>query len=157
MKGTWWTWPPFHPSTVFLGKLYSAHFTDKITILWKRSWKNLQSISCLEFSHEFEWTSGVGDGQGGLECCDSWGCKESDTTEWLSWLNKKVSCIFSKQRESYVTNTYWGTVLELLISRTSESNEKTIVTDDGNRWQIVVEKTHEGAKWSFLMGRWRAR
>ena len=22
-----------------------------------------------------------GDGQGGLECCDSWGCKESDTTE----------------------------------------------------------------------------
>ena len=22
-----------------------------------------------------------GDGQGGLVCCDSWGCKESDTTE----------------------------------------------------------------------------
>ena len=33
--------------------------------------------------HEFEWTPGVGDGQGGLACCDSWGCKESDTTEWL--------------------------------------------------------------------------
>ena len=32
-------------------------------------------------AHEFEWTLGVGDGQGGLECCDSWGCKESDTTE----------------------------------------------------------------------------
>ena len=27
--------------------------------------------------------SGVGDGQGGLACCDSWGCKESDTTERL--------------------------------------------------------------------------
>ena len=27
----------------------------------------------------------VGDGQGGLACCDSWGCKESDTTEWLNW------------------------------------------------------------------------
>ena len=26
-------------------------------------------------------TPGVGDGQGGLACCDSWGCKESDTTE----------------------------------------------------------------------------
>ena len=24
---------------------------------------------------------GVGDGQGGLACCSSWGCKESDTTE----------------------------------------------------------------------------
>jgi len=35
--------------------------------------------------HEFEWTPGVGDGQGGLACCDSWGCKESDTTERLSW------------------------------------------------------------------------
>ena len=31
--------------------------------------------------HEFEWTPGDGDGQGGLACCDSWGCKESDTTE----------------------------------------------------------------------------
>ena len=32
-----------------------------------------------------EWTPGVGDGQGGLACCDSWGHKESDTTEWLNW------------------------------------------------------------------------
>jgi len=35
--------------------------------------------------HESGWTSGVGDGQGGLVCCDSWGRKESDTTEWLNW------------------------------------------------------------------------
>jgi len=35
--------------------------------------------------HEFEWTPGVGDGQEGLACCNSWGCKESDTTEWLNW------------------------------------------------------------------------
>ena len=34
---------------------------------------------------EFEWTPGVGDGQGGLACCDSWGCKELDTTEQLNW------------------------------------------------------------------------
>ena len=34
---------------------------------------------------EFEWTPGVGDGQGGLACCSSWGCKESDTTEQLNW------------------------------------------------------------------------
>ena len=33
--------------------------------------------------HGFGWTPGVGDGQGGLACCDSWGCKESDTTEQL--------------------------------------------------------------------------
>ena len=35
--------------------------------------------------HESEWTPGVGDGQGGLPCCSSWGRKESDTTEWLNW------------------------------------------------------------------------
>ena len=35
--------------------------------------------------HEFGWTPGVGDGQGGLACCDSWDCKESDTTERLNW------------------------------------------------------------------------
>ena len=29
---------------------------------------------------ESEWTPGVGDGQGGLACCDSWDRKESDTT-----------------------------------------------------------------------------
>ena len=34
--------------------------------------------------HEFEQALGVGDGQGGLECCSSWGCKESDTTEQLN-------------------------------------------------------------------------
>ena len=32
-----------------------------------------------------EWTPGVGDGQGGLVCCDSWDRKESDMTEWLNW------------------------------------------------------------------------
>ena len=36
--------------------------------------------------HEFGWTPGVGDGQGGLACCGSWGRKESDTTEWLTEL-----------------------------------------------------------------------
>ena len=35
--------------------------------------------------HGFGWTPGVGDGQGGLECCDSWGHKEPDTTERLNW------------------------------------------------------------------------
>ena len=34
---------------------------------------------------EFEWTPRDGDGQGCLACCKSWGCKESDTTEWLNW------------------------------------------------------------------------
>ena len=35
--------------------------------------------------HGFGWTPGVGEGQGGLACCSSWGHKESDKTEWLNW------------------------------------------------------------------------
>ena len=35
--------------------------------------------------HEFEWTLGVGNRQGGLVCCGSWGRRESDTTERLNW------------------------------------------------------------------------
>jgi len=34
--------------------------------------------------HESERTPGVGDGQGGLMCCDSWGRKESDMNERLN-------------------------------------------------------------------------
>ena len=47
--------------------------------------------------HEFEWTLGVGDGQGGLACCSLWGHKESDTTEWLNW-------------------TDWGICLKIFLS-----------------------------------------
>ena len=38
--------------------------------------------------HGFGWTPGVGDGQGGLACCGSWGRKESDTTEQLNWTER---------------------------------------------------------------------
>ena len=40
---------------------------------------------------ESEWTPGVGDGQGGLACCDSWGSKESDTIEPLNWIEELFS------------------------------------------------------------------
>ena len=47
--------------------------------------------------HGFGWTLGVGDGQGGLVCCSSWGCKKSDTTEWLNW----TEFYFTPYMESY--------------------------------------------------------
>ena len=39
---------------------------------------------------EFGWTPGVGDGQGGLACCKSWGRKESDMTKRLNWTEDNV-------------------------------------------------------------------
>ena len=40
--------------------------------------------------HEFDWSPRVGDGQGGLACCDSWGRKESDMTERLNWTDSSL-------------------------------------------------------------------
>ena len=42
-------------------------------------------MASLTHGRESGWTPEVGDGQGGLACCDSWGCKESDTSERLIW------------------------------------------------------------------------
>ena len=44
--------------------------------------------------HGFGWTPGVGDGQGGLACCGSWGRKELDRTEQLNnyWAGLTSSC-----------------------------------------------------------------
>ena len=42
--------------------------------------------------HELGQTSGDGEGQGGLACCSSWGCKKSDTAVWLRD-NNKYQCL----------------------------------------------------------------
>ena len=44
--------------------------------------------------HEFGWTLGVGDGQGGLACCNSWSRQESDTTERLNWTDGPLMIAF---------------------------------------------------------------
>ena len=52
--------------------------------------------------HEFGWTPGVGDGQGGLASCNSWGRKESDTTErvnWTNWTELKCSYVLLKMKQ----------------------------------------------------------
>ena len=43
----------------------------------------------LLHGHRCGWTPGVGDRQGGLVCCGSWGCKELDMTEWVNWSEDK--------------------------------------------------------------------
>ena len=60
----------------------------------RRGWPRVRWLDGITDSMdvESEWTLGVGDGQGGLACCDSWGCRESDTTKQMNWteLNWKV-------------------------------------------------------------------
>jgi len=48
------------------------------------------------YGHEFEWTPGVDDGQGGLACCDSWAGKESHMTKRLNWtelIDEHLACV----------------------------------------------------------------
>ena len=47
---------------------------------------------------EFEWTPGDGDGQGGLACCNSWGRKESDMTEWLNWTEMNWTVLWGNKK-----------------------------------------------------------
>ena len=63
---------------------------------WEQEEKGMTEEEMAGWHHrldgrEFEWTPGVGDGQEGLACCDSWGHKESDMTEWLNWLTDRLT------------------------------------------------------------------
>ena len=55
--------------------------------------------------HEFGWTPGVGDGQGGLACCNSWSHKESDMTERLNWTELHCTELLRLQRCRHVSKT----------------------------------------------------
>ena len=50
----------------------------------RRGGKNTQKYTRKVFMIWITITLGVGDGQGGLECCSSWGHKESDMNERLN-------------------------------------------------------------------------
>ena len=76
-------WPP-HAKSCLIGKDSDAGRD------WGQEEKGMTEDEMAGWHHrldglEFEWTLGVGDGQGGLACCNSWGPKESDTTEQLNW------------------------------------------------------------------------
>jgi len=68
---------------------------------WGQEEKGTTEDEMAEWHHwlngrESEWTLGVGDRQGGLVCCDSWGCKESDMTERLKWIELNWKPNFKK-------------------------------------------------------------
>ena len=76
-------WPP-HVKSWLIGKDCDAGRD------WGQEEKGTTEDEMAGWHHwldecESEWTPGVGDGQGGLACCNSWGRKESDTTERLIW------------------------------------------------------------------------
>ena len=63
---------------------------------WMQEEKEMTEDEMVRWNHQldghgFGWTPGVGDGQGGLAYCDSWGRKELDITEQLNWTEKSIN------------------------------------------------------------------
>ena len=76
-------WPP-HEKSWLIGKDSDAGR------VWGQGEKGTTEDEMARRHHwlnerEFALIPGVGDGQGCLACCNSWGRKESDMTEWLNW------------------------------------------------------------------------
>ena len=85
-------WPP-HAKSWLIGKDSDAGRD------WGQEEKGMTEDEMAGWHHwldgrEFEWALGIGDGQGGLACCNLWGCKESDTTERLNWTELNSASIF---------------------------------------------------------------
>ena len=62
--------------TLMLGRIEGGRRRGRQRMRWLDHWLD---------GHEFEWTLGDGEGQGGQKCCSPWGCKELDTIEQLNW------------------------------------------------------------------------
>ena len=79
---------------------------------WGQEEKGMTENEMVEWhhwldGHEFEWTLGVGDGQGGLACYGSWARKELHMTEWLNWTvlnwtSEVPTTLFLRQKCLYI-------------------------------------------------------
>ena len=80
--------------------------------------------------HEFGWTLGVGDGQGGLACWGSWGRKESDTTERLNW-TELLSAICKPSSDNHFAFLYSFFLGIVLIPVSCTMSETSIHSSSG--------------------------
>ena len=98
-----------------LKRQYFGHLMWSAWLIWKdlvagRGWgqeeKGMTEDEMVGWchqlgGHEFGWTPGFADGQGGLECCSPWDHKESDTNEWLNWTELCMFLIFPQVSQNF--------------------------------------------------------
>ena len=100
-------WPP-HAKSWLIGKDPDAGRD------WGQEEKGMTEDEMAGWHHqlngcESDWTLGVGDGQGGLACCNSWCHKELDTTEQLNWTELQwgdkcgETCLNDESTQSKIT------------------------------------------------------
>ena len=63
----------------------------------RRGWQRMGLLDGITNSMDMSLSMGIGNGQRSLACCSPSGCKESDTTEWLNWIEWTSACMLNKQ------------------------------------------------------------
>ena len=88
LKNWWWSWIS---NTLATWREELSHWKKSLILgkieVRRRRGRQDEMVGWHHWldGHEFEQALGVGDGQRSLVCCNIWGHKESDMTEWLNW------------------------------------------------------------------------
>ena len=97
---------------LMLGKIEDRRRRGQQRMRWLIGWHHRLN------GHGFGWTLVVGDGQGGLACCYSWGHKESDTTERLNWTELgcfQFSIIIDNAGMNTLTHSTWAVLPQNML------------------------------------------
>ena len=84
-------------------------------------------------------TWGLSDGQGGLACCNSWGRKDSDTTEPLNWTELRAKWRHGRYYENKVKNSGHRIIFALYLKRPKKNPTTTFL-------QVASGKGHSRMK-----------
>ena len=137
-------WPP-HAKTWLIGKDSAAGRG------WGQEEKGTTEDEMAGWHHwlnirESEWTPGVCDGQRGLACCDSWGRKESDTTERLNWTEWPIwTSLWLSSKESLANEGNSGSI---------PRSERSPGEGNGNphQYSCLGNSMDRGTWWSTVHG-----
>ena len=130
-------WPP-HSKSWLIGKDSDAGRD------WGQEEKGTTEDKMAGWHHlldgrKFEWTPGVGDGQGGLACCDSWDHKESDTTERLNWTELNVHELWLNDHTVFKLPALWWPDFSILILKFRDIFFKIYLNND---FEIIKDYSH---------------
>ena len=87
---------------------------------------------------ESKWTPGVGDGQGGLACCNSWGRKWLDTTERLDWTELNCSSRQESLRRNGVAIIVNKRVQNAVLGCSLKNDKMISISVQGKPFNITV-------------------
>ena len=140
-------WPP-HVKSWLIGKDSDAGRD------WGQEEKGMTEDEMAGWHHrldgrELEWTPGVGDGQGGLACCNSWGHKELEMTERLNWTELNWRLSPPKFFQRWVR--YWD-ILAFTVWEHSVFASRTLLAGSHTAYFSAVSQPWKrtlGINWTF--------